>query len=116
MRSQDVTNVAFSMAAFAFVVWWNVDWRRFIKFYEIIIPNNPQYRRWMEIGIRVFWAFCLMGVGRDLWRLLFLTTRPGEFYRQALLLAAMWFASIILLVKTVEWLASKRKRKSPIPR
>ena len=79
---------------------------RFIKFYGI---SGPPYRSWIKTGFRIFFALCSLGAAIDLRRRLLEGTRPGKFYWGALVVAAAWFTVIVLLVKTVEWVAGKRR-------
>ena len=110
MPNEDVMRTGFLAAGFAWTLWWNIDWRRFIKFYEPIVPKAAPYRRWVEIGLRIFFALCSLGAGGDLWQQLFHGTRPDGYYRQVLVVAAIWSAVIFAMVHAVEWLNSMRKR------
>ena len=51
MPNEEVFKTGFFLAAFAWTIWWNLDWRRFIKFY---VSGGPPYRSWIEIGARIF--------------------------------------------------------------
>jgi hypothetical protein len=102
----------FLLAGLAWTLWWNLDWRRFIKFYGI---SGPQYRPWVAIGFRIFFALCSLGAAENLGRRLLQEVRPVQFHSECLLEAAAWFTVFVLLVKTVEWLNSKRKKVSPYP-
>ena len=106
--NEEVMTIGFLMAGFAWTLWWNIDWRRFIKFYGI---SGPPYRPWIKKGFRIFFALCSLGAAIDLRRLLLEETRPGKFYWDALVFAAAWFIAIVLLVKSVEWIARKRRGK-----
>ena len=101
------------MAGFAWTLWWNIDWQRFIKFYGI---SGPTYHPWIRTALRIFFALCSLGAAIDLRRRLVEGTRPGKFYWDALFVAVAWFIVIVLLIKTVEWAASKRKRKFTVSR
>lgn len=107
----EVMTFGFLIASFFWTLWWNVDWQRFIKFYGI---RGPQYHPWIRTGFRVFFALCSLGAAVDLWRRLQERVRPGTFYRDALIAAGAWFIVIVLLVKTVEWVANKRRGKSTV--
>ena len=109
--NQDVMTIGFLMAGFAWTLWWNIDAQRFIKFYGI---SGPPYHPWIKTGFRIFFALCSLGAAVDLWRRLQERTRPENFYRDALAVAAVWFIVIVLLVKIVEWVANKRRGKSPV--
>jgi hypothetical protein len=110
LPNQQVMTTGFFLAGFAWTLWWNLDWRRFIKFYGI---SGPPDRLWVTIAFRIFFALCSLGAADDLGRRLLQEVRPVRFYSQCLLVAAAWFAVIVLLVKTVEWLNSKRKKPPP---
>jgi hypothetical protein len=106
MINHDEMDLGFLLAGFAWSLWWNIDWRRYIKFY---VRNGPPYRRGVEIGFRVFFAACSLGAGYDLAGRLFQSIRPIKFYRDVLVVAGVWFIVIILAVKTMEWINSRRK-------
>jgi hypothetical protein len=112
MVNQGIMTTGFLLAGFIWTLWWNIDWRRFIKFY---VPSGPPYRRWVEIVFRTFFAACSLGAASDLAKRLFQPTLPMRFYRDVVGVAMVWFAVIILMVKTVEYFASKRKPKISTP-
>jgi hypothetical protein len=111
--NEDVMTIGFLMAAFAWTLWWNIDWQRFVKFYGI---SGPPYRPWAKTGLRTFFALCSLGAAIDLRRRLLEGTQPDKFYWDALVVAAAWFIVIVVLVKTVEWVASKRRGKFTVSR
>jgi len=108
MPNQEVMITGFSLAVFAWTVWWNLDWRRFIKFYLI---RNPNDHPWVSRGLRVFFALCSVGAADGLVHRLLQKAQPFRFYRESLAVAAAWFLAIILLVKTVEWMNTKLKSR-----
>lgn len=108
--NQDAMRLGFLCAGFAWTLWWNIDWRRFIKFY---VPSGPPYRRWVEIVLRVFFAACSLGAADDLISQFREQSRPFGFYKEVAVIAVAWFAVIVVMVKTVEWFAARRKPKSP---
>jgi len=108
MPNEEVMTTGFRLAGFAWTLWWNLDWRRFIKFYGI---SGPPYRPWVVIGFRIFFALCSLGAAENLGRRLLPEIRPVRFYSDCLIAAAAWFAAIVLLVITVEWLNGKRKKR-----
>jgi hypothetical protein len=112
MPNEEVMTTGFLLAGLAWTLWWNLDWRRFIKFYGV---NNPSYHPWAARGLRVFFALCSLGAAGDLGHRLLQIPRPVQFYWDSFVVAAVWFVAIILLVKTVEWMNSKRKRRVTIP-
>ena len=105
--SEDVMTFGFLMAAFAWTLWWNIDWPRFIKFYGV---SGPPYRRWVKAVFRTFFALCSLGAAEDLLRRLLERTRPANFYGKALLIAIAWFAVIVLLVRIAESIADRKGR------
>jgi hypothetical protein len=112
MPNDGVMVTGFLLAGLAWTLWWNLDWRRFIKFYGI---SGPPYRPWVAIGFRIFFALCSLGAAEDLGRRLLQEGRPVRFYSDCLLVAVAWFTAIILLVRTVEWLNRKREKRVTIP-
>ena len=107
MMRHDSMIVGFLMAGFAWTLWWNVDWQRFIKFYGV---SGPPYRRWITTAIRGFFALCSLGTAVALLQRLLERTRSAQFYRDAFLIAGAWFVAIVALVKAVEWLANRRRK------
>lgn len=111
--SSDIIDMGFLCAAFAWTIWWNLDWQRFIKFY---IRGGPPYRRSVEIGFRTFFAACSVDAAIGLVEQLFQHGWALVFYERALRVAAAYFVVIVLLVKTVEWVNKKRMPKAPDPK
>ena len=95
----------FLLAGFAWTLWWNLDWRRFLKFYRI---NGPTYSSWLTLGFRIFFASCSIGAGIEVGRLLFQGPRSVRFYSECLLGAAAWFTVFVLMVKAAEQLNRKK--------
>jgi hypothetical protein len=55
----------------------------------------------------------LLGAATDLLRRILERTRPNKFYLDAIVVAAAWFIVIVMLVKTVEWLAKRQATSKP---
>jgi hypothetical protein len=108
----EVMTTGFFLAGFAWTLWWNLDWRRYVKFYGI---RNPSNHPLVVIGLRVFFAACSFGAADDLAQRLFQKTRSARFYWDSVLVAAAWFLVIVFMVKTIEWMNSKRARKHHAP-
>src|SRR5271154_6158166 len=108
MPNQEALTTGFFLAGFVWTLWWNLDWRRFIKFYGI---SGPPYRPWVVMGFLIFVALCSLGAAENLVRRLLQETRPVQFYSECLIVAAAWFAAIVLLVITVERPNGKRKKR-----
>ena len=47
---------AFYVTALGWVIWWNIKWKLVMRFWV-----QPPYRRWTEIGFRLFFAANLVG-------------------------------------------------------
>ena len=105
----EAMTIGFLMAGFAWTLWWNIDWQRFIKFYGV---SGPPYRRWVEAAFRGFFALCSVGAGEQLARQLMERSRPAQFYRNSFLMAVAWFIVIVMMVKAVEWLSNRRKKST----
>ena len=60
MPNEEVMTTGFLMACFAWTLWWNLDWRRFIKFYGVSGPPVSALGRNKFPG---FFARCLLGAG-----------------------------------------------------
>jgi hypothetical protein len=104
--NEDVMTIGFVMAGLPWTLWRNIDWQRFIKFCGI---SGPPYRSWIKTGVRIFFALCSLGAAVDLRRRLLEGTGPYKFYWDTLVVAAAWFIVIVLVVKSVEWVARKRR-------
>ena len=102
----------FLLACFAWSLWWNIDWQRFIKFYGV---SGPPYRRWITITIRGFFALGSLGGAVELLQRLLDRTRPVQFYRNVFVIAVAWFVVMVLMVRAVEWLANHRKKSTASP-
>jgi|SRR5579863_166495 len=111
--NNDVMDVSFLCAGFAWSVWWNVDWQRFVKFY---VHGGPPYRRGVEIGFRTFFAACSVGAGIELVEQVLERGWSLSFYERTLCVAVAWFVVIILMVKTVEWFGKRNKPRAPAPK
>lgn len=102
----DAMVIGFLIAGFAWTLWWNIDWQRYIKFYGV---SGPPYRRWITIAFRGFFALCSLGAADALLQRLLERTRPAQIYRNAFLIAVAWFIAIVVMVKAVEWLANRKR-------
>lgn len=100
-RRSDAMTLGFLIAGFAWTVWWNIDWQRFIKFYGV---TGPPYRLWIATAFRIFFALCSLGAVGEILRRLVERARPAKFYLSAFVIAVAWFVAIVLMVKAVEWL------------
>ena len=75
--------------------------------------RGPSYNPWLKTGFRIFFALCSLGAATELLQRLSERTRPNAFYWDALVVAAAWFIVIVMLVKTVEWLAKRQATRKP---
>ena len=41
MLDDDAVTMGFMVAGFVWTIWWNLDWRRYLKFYGIKGPTYP---------------------------------------------------------------------------
>jgi len=111
MLTDDAIIIGFMVAGFVWTIWWNVDWRRYLKFYGI---KGPTYPLWVQFLFRTFFALCSLGAAAELGRRLLLSARPIQFYFHCLLVAGAWFAAIVLMVLAAESMMTKRgKRATP---
>jgi len=101
--------IGFLAACFAWALWLNLDWQRFMRFYRI---SGPPYRKWIQTPFRIFFALCFLGAADQLWRRLLERTRPGRFYWDAFLVAVSWLVVLVLMVKIVEWVADKKRKRT----
>ena len=105
MLNDDTTTNGFMVAGFVWTIWWNLDWRRYLKFYGI---KGPTYPVWVQLMFRTFFALCSLGAAVELGRRLLLNARPVQFYLNCLLVAGAWFAAIVLMVLAAESMMTKR--------
>ena len=112
MLNDDAITIGFMVAGFVWTIWWNLDWRRYLKFYGI---KGPTYPVWVQLLFRTFFALCSLGAAVDLGRRLLLSARPIQFYLHCLLVGGVWFAAIVLMVLAGESMMTKREKRA-IPR
>lgn len=105
LPNNDAMVIGFLIAGFAWTLWWNIDWQRYLRFYRV---SGPPYRRSTTIAFRGFFALCSLGAAEALLRRLLERTRPAQFYLNAFLIAVAWLAVIVVMVTSVEWLAKHR--------
>ena len=73
MLNDDALTIGFMVAGFVWTIWWNLDWRRYLKFYGI---KGPTYPAWLQLLFRTFFALCSLGAAVELGRRLLLSARP----------------------------------------
>ena len=112
MLSDDAIIIGFMVAGFVWTIWWNLDWRRYLKFYGI---KGPAYPVWVQFLFRTFFALCSLGAAVELGRRLLLSARPIQFYFHCLLVAGAWFAAIVLMVLAAESMMTKRGKRAIPP-
>src|SRR6476660_7369653 len=112
MRHDDVMTIGFIAAGFAWTVWWNLDWRRYLKFYGI---KGPAYPHWIQLPFRGFFALCSLGAASELWRQLLYGGRTGRFYFECLLAAGAWFGVIVIMVRIAESVMNNGESKAIPP-
>jgi len=112
MPKDDAVTIGFMVAGFVWTIWWNLDWRRYLKFYGI---RGPRYPVWVQSVFRIFFALCSLGAAVELGRLLLLSARSVQFYFHCLLAAGAWFATIVLMVLAVESRIIKREERTIPP-
>jgi len=99
MPDQDAMTIGFLAACFVWTVWWNLDWRRYLKFYRI---KGPGYPMSVQLPFRVFFALCSVGAAVELGRRLLPLSRTTQLYRQCFLVGLGWLGAIVLIVVVVE--------------
>lgn len=101
----DVMATGSLLAGFAWTLWWNFDWRRYVRFYGV---KNPSDHLLIAIVLRAFFASCSAGAAYQLGQTLFRKAQSFQFYWHSFLVAATIFVVIILIVWTTEWMESNR--------
>jgi hypothetical protein len=48
MLNDDAITIGFMVAGFVWTIWWNLDWRRYLKFYGI---KGPTYPVWVQVFV-----------------------------------------------------------------
>jgi hypothetical protein len=112
MLIDDAMTTGFIGAGFVWTIWWNLDWRRYLKFYGI---KGPTYPFLVQLLFRSFFALCSLGAAVDLGRRLLLSARPIQFYLHCLLVGGAWFAVIVLMVLAGESMMTKREKRAIPP-
>ena len=91
-------NLGFAMAMMIMTLWWNLQWRRFMKFW-IQPPNSER----VQIGFRVFFAVSFAGALANVVRELVNAPSAINDTAGALYVGLICMAVITLMVHTVEW-------------
>lgn len=112
MLNDDTTTTGFMVAGFVWTIWWNLDWRRYLKFYGI---KGPTYSVWVQLLFRTFFVLCSLGAAVELGRRLLLNAHPIQFYFHCLLVAGGWFAAIVLMVLAAESMMTERGKRAIPP-
>jgi hypothetical protein len=99
MPNEDAMTIGVLVAGFAWTLWWNLDWRRYLKFYGI---KGPAYPAWVQIPFRIFFAACSLGTAAELGRRLLQKSHPIGFYFACLKVAGACFVVIVLMVFIAE--------------
>jgi hypothetical protein len=102
----DQMNLGFLLAAVFMTGWWNLSWRRFMRFWL-----KPPYRRVTVVGFRVFFALNLASAVGYLISSISRKSRLPAVYIGAAEIGAAWIAVIFLGVNLVEWLARRSERR-----
>jgi hypothetical protein len=108
MLNDDEFVIGFMLAGFIWTIWWNLDWRRYLKFYYI---NGPAYPVWIQLLFRTFFALCSLGTAVELGRRLLQSAHQVQFYLHCLLVAGAWFAAIVLMVLAAESMMARRGKR-----
>ena len=101
-------NLGFLLSVVAVFVWASIDYNRFIKFWML---RPAPYSRRVIIICRVFFALCVLGGAQRLAETVIASRRPAMFYLGALLVAAASFAVLVIMVRSVERMNSRRRKK-----
>ena len=72
---------------------------------------KPPYRRYTEIGFRLFFLANLVGTLWYVTSQILRIPRPARAYVDAIELAAAWIVGIVLMVHFAEWQARRRERR-----
>jgi hypothetical protein len=112
MQNDDAMTIGFIAAGFVWTIWWNLDWRRYIKFYRI---KGPVYPLWVQLPFRTFFAICSLGAAVELGRQLLYRGHTVQFYFKSLLAAGAWFGVIAFMVVVAESMMKSRESKANPP-
>jgi len=105
MLNDDATTIGFLAAGFFWTIWWNLDWRRYLKFYGI---KGPTYPVWVQLLFRTFFAVCSVGAAVELGRQLLRSVRSVQFYFHCILAAGACFGGIVLMVLVADSMMKNR--------
>jgi len=108
MPNEDVMTIGVLGAGFAWTLWWNLDWRRYLRFYGF---KGPAYPAWVQLPFRIFFAACSLGTALELGRRLLQKSHASGFYFACLKVTGVWFVAIVLMVFIVERTAGNARKK-----
>jgi hypothetical protein len=100
--------IAFLFAATCWTLWWNIQWKQFMKFYL-----RPPNRQSVQVLFRAWFALCLLGA---LWRLIKELQVSDLTKRDAgpiAAIAALMCAVIVLVSEVGFWGIRRRERRTP---
>ena len=99
-------NIAFRFTALCWVLWWNLQWKRAIRFWV-----RPPNRLWVQHIFRAFFALSLLGTLTQL----LLQLRAHPLGRQdvgpTIGITAIMCVVVALMSASVLWMAQRRDRK-----
>ena len=100
-------NVAFMFTAMCWTLWWNLQWKRVMRFW-VRPPNRP----WVQYLFRAFFALNFLGVLWQFVKQLHAHPLAKEEVVPTLEIAATMCAVVAVLSASVLWMAQRRDRKA----
>lgn len=103
----DRMTLGFAIAALFMTAWWNVQPRRFMRFWL-----KPPYKSLTVTAFRLFFAANVIGAAWYIVDLVRHRHRELSEYRDVAMIASAWIAVIFVMVTVVEWMNRKRLKTS----
>jgi hypothetical protein len=99
----DRMTLGFGIAAFFMTAWWNLQPKRFMKFWI-----KPPYKPFTVVLFKLFFAANVIGAAWYMFDLLRRRHRELSEYRDVAVIAAVCIAVIFVMVTTAEWVNRRR--------
>lgn len=100
-------NIAFMFTAICWTLWWNLQWKRVIRFWM-----RPPYHRSVQYIFRTFFALNFLGAVWELAKELHAHHLAKQEILPTVEIAAVMCAAVALMSVSVLWMAKRRDRKT----
>ena len=100
-------NIAFMFTAICWTLWWNLQWRRAMRFW-VRPPNGP----WVQYFFRTFFALSLLGALGQFVKQLHAHPLAKQDIGPTFEIAAIMCVVVAIMSASVLWMALRRDRKA----